>query len=32
MTIKEYCEKVLQTVYKKIAHHKHSELEGRSNR
>ena len=31
MTIKEYCEKYdqkFQTVYKKIAHHKHSELEG----
>lgn len=30
MTIKEYCEKYdqkFQTVYKKIAHHKHSELE-----
>lgn len=33
MTIKEYCEKYdqkFQTVYKKIAHHKHSELEGHS--
>ena len=31
MTIKEYCEKYdqkFQTVYKKIAHHKNSELEG----
>lgn len=31
MTIKEYCKKFdqkFQTVYKKIAHHKHSELEG----
>ena len=31
MTIKEFCEKYnqkFQTVYKKIAHHKHSELEG----
>ena len=31
MTIKEYCEKYdqkFQTVYKKIAHHKHSKLEG----
>lgn len=31
MTIKEYCEKYdqkFQTVYKKIANHKHSELEG----
>lgn len=31
MTIKEYCQKYnqkFQTVYKKIAHHKHSELEG----
>ena len=31
MTIKEYCEKYdqkFQTVYKKIVHHKHSELEG----
>ena len=31
MTIKEYCEKYdqkFQTVYKKISHHKHSELEG----
>ena len=31
MTIKEYCKKFdqkCQTVYKKIAHHKHSELEG----
>ena len=31
MTIKEYCEKYdqkFQTVYKKITHHKHSELEG----
>lgn len=31
MTIKEYCKKYdqkYQTVYKKIAHHKHSELEG----
>ena len=31
MTIKEYCEKYdqkFQTVYKKISHHEHSELEG----
>ena len=31
MTIKEFCEKYdqkFQTVYKKIAHHKNSELEG----
>lgn len=34
MTIKEYCKKYdqkFQTVYKKIAHHKHSELEGHVN-